>query len=184
MPYATGAAGNFEAAAERFRGLLRQGVRRCLDEAPFGSFLSGGTDSSTVSGLVSELSGLPAEAYSIGFDAEGFDETEYARLAAKHFGCNLHEYYVTPADVRAAIPQVAAAYDEPFGNASAVPAYLCARRAAQDGRTILLAGDGGDEIFGGNARYAKQKVFEAYWAIPGPLRRAWSPWPWGRRCSP
>lgn len=175
MPYAAGAAGNFEEAAERFRGLLRQGVRRCLDEAPFGSFLSGGTDSSTVSGLVSELSGRPAEAYSIGFDAEGFDETEYARLAAKHFGCNLHEYYVTPADVRAAIPQVAAAYDEPFGNASAVPAYLCARRAAQDGRTILLAGDGGDEIFGGNARYAKQKVFEAYWAIPGVLRRGLEP---------
>lgn len=171
MPYGDGRGARFAESAETFHALLRQGVRRCMDDAPFGSFLSGGTDSSTVSGLVSELSGQPAQAYSIGFDAEGFDETEYARLAARHFGCQLHEHYVTPADVCEAIPQVAAAYDEPFGNASAVPTYICARRARQDGRAILLAGDGGDEIFGGNARYAKQKVFETYWRLPGALRR-------------
>lgn len=172
MPYAERKKSGFAPAAEEFRGLLRQGVGRCLESEAIGTFLSGGTDSSTVSGLVSELSGRPAEAYSMGFDAPGFDETEYARLAAKHFGCNLHEYYVRPSDVCGAIPLVAAAYDEPFGNASAVPAYLCAKRAREDGNTVLLAGDGGDEIFGGNARYAKQKVFEAYWALPPLLRNA------------
>jgi asparagine synthase (glutamine-hydrolysing) len=171
MPYEDGRGARFGERAETFHRLLRQGVARCTDETPCGSFLSGGTDSSTVSGLLSRLSGRPAQAYSIGFDVPGFDETEYARIAARHFGCDLHEHYVTPAEVCAAIPRVAAAYDEPFGNASAVPALICAQRAAQDGIAVLLGGDGGDEIFGGNARYAKQKVFELYWRLPAGLRR-------------
>jgi asparagine synthase (glutamine-hydrolysing) len=94
----------------------------------------------------------------------------YARIAARHFGVRLHEYYVTPDDVLAAVPQVAGAYDEPFGNASAVPAWYCARMARQDGKHALLAGDGGDEIFGGNARYAKQKMFAVFDRVPTPLR--------------
>jgi asparagine synthase (glutamine-hydrolysing) len=134
------------------------------------AFLSGGTDSSTVSGLLTQVLGKPAETYSIGFGAEGFDETEYARIASRHFGTHHHEYYVTPDDVVKAIPIIAAAYDEPFGNASAVPTYLCAKRAREDGIDVMLAGDGGDEVFGGNARYAKQKIFEIYGRIPELLR--------------
>jgi asparagine synthase (glutamine-hydrolysing) len=65
---------------------------------------------------------------------------------------------------------VARADDEPFGNASAVPTYCCARLARADGIHVMLAGDGGDEIFGGNTRYAKQTLFEAYRLVPGPLR--------------
>jgi asparagine synthase (glutamine-hydrolysing) len=72
--------------------------------------------------------------------------------------------------VSEAIPLIAAAYDEPFGNASAVPTYCCARMARADGKTLLLAGDGGDELFGGNARYAKQKLFEWYQLSPSALR--------------
>lgn len=171
MPYRDGQGARFGERAQTFHRLLRQGVARCIDEAPHGSFLSGGTDSSTVSGVLTGLDGRPAQAYSIGFDVPGFDETEYARIAARHFGCDLHEHYVTPAEVCAAIPRVAAAYDEPFGNASAVPALICAQRAARDGIAVLLAGDGGDEIFGGNARYAKQKIFEFYRRLPAGLRR-------------
>jgi asparagine synthase (glutamine-hydrolysing) len=96
---------------------------------------------------------------------------EYARIAARHFGLRSHEYYVTPADVARTAAEIAAAYDEPFGNASALPTLLCARLAAREGKTVLLAGDGGDELFGGNARYAKQKVFEWYWRLPAALRR-------------
>ena len=171
MPYENGRNARFDERAETFRRLLRQGVARCIDDAPFGCFLSGGTDSSTVCGLIAGQSPRPAQAYSIGFDVPGFDETDYARIAARHFGSDLHEHYVTPAEVCVAIPRVAAAYDEPFGNASAVPALICAQRAARDGIGVLLAGDGGDEIFGGNARYAKQKVFELYSRLPGGLRR-------------
>jgi len=70
-----------------------------------------------------------------------------------------------------AVTLIPSAYDEPFGNASAVPTYYCARLAKEDGRSVLLAGDGGDEIFGGNERYAKQKLFENYWHVPSLLRR-------------
>ena len=94
----------------------------------------------------------------------------YARLTAEHFGIRLHEYYVTPDDVVAALPALAASYDEPFGNSSALPAYFCARMAEKDGVDTLLAGDGGDELFAGNERYAKQKVFEHYQHLPGWLR--------------
>ena len=79
--------------------------------------------------------GRAAATYSIGFDAAGYDEMEYARIAARHFKADHHEYYVTPDDVVAAVPLIAAAYDQPFGNASAVPAYYCARRAVPTAST-------------------------------------------------
>ncbi len=161
---------DFQAMSQRFHTLLRQCVDRAAEPGQTAAFLSGGTDSSTVAGVYKEVSGQPVRTYSIGFAAEGFDEMEYARLAARHFGLDAREYYLKPEDILAAIPVIAAQYDEPFANESAVPAYFCAKMAAADGYRVMLAGDGGDEIFGGNARYAKQKVFEAYQRIPGPLR--------------
>ena len=153
-----------------FRDLLRTCVREQLDRPEVGCFLSGGTDSSTVAGLIGELTGRPARTFSIGFDAEGYDEMEYARVAARHFRTDHHEYYVTADDLVRHIPEVAASFDQPFGNSSVLPAYLCARIARDRGVTKLLGGDGGDELFGGNSRYAKQRVFSAYEALPRVLR--------------
>lgn len=155
-----------------FRELLRTSVSRCAEGAEAGAFLSGGTDSSTVAGVLSEVGGAPARTYSIGFDAEGYDEMEYARIAAKHFATDHHEYYVTPEDVVDAIPRIADAYAQPYGNASAVPTYYCARLAREDGIETLLGGDGGDELFGGNTRYAKQRIFEMYHLVPSALRKS------------
>lgn len=149
-----------------FKNLLRQGVARQIDERSVGAFLSGGTDSSTVAGILGDVSGRPTHTFSIGFEANGFDEIEYARITARHFGTVSHELYVTPEHVAEAMPMIAAAYDEPFGNASAVPTYFCARLARSHDIEVLLAGDGGDEFFGGNARYAKQGIFEHYWKLP------------------
>lgn len=160
---------DFEEQKVRFLDLVRDGVARAKGGDEVATFLSGGTDSSTVSGMLKKITGQ-ARTYSIGFPAAGFDEMEYARLAGKHFGLDMHEYYMQPQDIMEAIPVIAGHYDEPFGNDSAVPAYFCAKMAAADGHKIMLAGDGGDEFFGGNARYAKQKVFEAYHALPGFLR--------------
>jgi asparagine synthase (glutamine-hydrolysing) len=160
----------FAALRDEFRGLLREAVRRQLDGSRPACFLSGGTDSSTVAGLISEVSGTPPHTYSIGFDAAGYDEMVYARLAAKHFGTDHHEYYVTPDDLVTHIPSVAAHFDQPFGNSSALPAYLCQLRARDDGVTRMLAGDGGDELFGGNSRYATQRVFGWYDQVPGAAR--------------
>jgi asparagine synthase (glutamine-hydrolysing) len=117
------------------------------------------------------VSGRPASTWSIGFAAEGYDEMEYARIAAAHFRTDHHEHYVTPADVVDAIPIVAAAFDQPFGNASAVPTLCCARLARNAGVERMLGGDGGDELFGGNARYATQQQLAFYEKVPGPLRR-------------
>jgi asparagine synthase (glutamine-hydrolysing) len=137
-----------------------------------GCFLSGGTDSSTVAGMLGRVTGRPARTFSMGFDAPGYDEMAYARIAARHFRTEHHEHYVTPDELVDAIPLVAAYYDQPFGNSSAVPAFICARLGKAAGAGLLLAGDGGDELFGGNSRYAKQRVFGAYAHLPGPLRAA------------
>ncbi len=162
--------GRYADLAPCLKPLLSHAVASCLDDLPTGTFLSGGLDSSTVSGLYREQAGRPTDAFAIGFEAEGYDEMAYARISARHFNLNLHEYYVTPADVFEAIPQIAASYDEPFGNASAIPAYYCARQARLAGIACLLAGDGGDEIFAGNERYAKQKLFEFYRWVPESLK--------------
>ncbi len=161
---------DFDSQSERFHALLRESVDRARDGGRVAAFLSGGTDSSTVCGVLKELSGQ-ARTYSIGFDANGFDEIQYARIAARRFGLDMREYYLKPADILEAIPLIARHYDEPFANESAVPTYFCARLAAADGYGAMLAGDGGDEIFGGNERYAKQKVFERYQLIPEGLRK-------------
>lgn len=152
-----------------FRRLLDDSVARCLGDGKPGAFLSGGTDSSTIAGILSKQQN-PVDVYSIGFDEPGYDETEYARITAKHFGLRHHVYLVTPHDIVSAIPMIAKAYDLPFGNASAVPTYYCAKVAAQDDVKIMLGGDGGDELFGGNARYAEQVKFSLYEQLPAPLR--------------
>jgi len=151
---------------------IKNSVEICTtgNENKTGTFLSGGIDSSTVSGMFSNISEQPVRSYSIGFDAEGYDEIEYAKIAAKKFSLDSHVYYVTPDDVYNTIPLIAEFYDEPYGNSSALPAYHCAKFAKADGIDCLLAGDGGDEFFAGNDRYAKQKIFEVYGKIPLALR--------------
>jgi asparagine synthase (glutamine-hydrolysing) len=161
---------DFSGMSAQFHTVLRGSVARAADGGEPAAFLSGGTDSSTVAGVLTELRGKPARTYSIGFSADGFDEMEYARIAAKHFGLDMREYYLKPEDILSAIPVIAQHYDEPFANESAVPTWFCARMAHADGYRVMLAGDGGDELFGGNARYAKQKMFEAYHALPISLR--------------
>lgn len=162
---------SFEQLREEFRSLLKNAVSRQLDSGKAACFLSGGTDSSTVAGMIGVAHGSPAATYAIGFEAEGYDEMAFARIAARHFNTEHHEYYVTPDDLVRSIPMVAASYDQPFGNSSALPAYYCAKMAKEDGVTTMLAGDGGDELFGGNSRYAKQRIFNAYRHLPSLLQK-------------
>ena len=171
-------------ALEReFRDTVKASVARAIEGAAKpAAFLSGGTDSSTIAGMLGAVTGEPAQTYSIGFDAEGFDEMEYAHIAAAHFKTDHHEYYITPADLVASIPLIAAAYDQPFGNSSVLPTYYCARMAKADGIDRMLGGDGGDELFGGNTRYAKQRVFDYFERAPrlvrGVIRSALAPSLW------
>ncbi len=173
LPYHDEGTDSVDALERRLRLLLKDATRHAIDgQQAIGTFLSGGTDSSTIATMLTELTQAPARTYSIGFASDEFDEMKFARIAAQRLGAHAHEYYLTPDDVVEAIPIIARAYDEPFGNDSAVPTYFCAKMAREDGVQVLLAGDGGDEVFGGNTRYAKQKVFDAYSRIPMALRRA------------
>jgi asparagine synthase (glutamine-hydrolysing) len=150
---------------------LRDAVAACRPDAATGAFLSGGLDSSTVAGVLAAVSDGPGRTFSIGFGVEAYNELEFARAAARRFGFNAVEYHVTSDDIVTAFPVIARAYEEPFGNSSAVPTYFCAKVAADHGVRHLLAGDGGDELFGGNERYGKQGVFEAYLRLPAVLRK-------------
>lgn len=160
----------FEALRDEFRDLLKSAVSRELDGGVPACFLSGGTDSSTVTGMVCQAAGRPAVAYTIGFEAEGYDEMAFARVAAQHFGAEHREIYYKPEDLLRDIPVVAGGYDQPFGNSSALPSFHASNQARQDGVHRILAGDGGDELFGGNSRYATQKLFDHYHRLPGALR--------------
>lgn len=158
----------FVVMKRQFRSALEEAVRGAANGGgKVGAFLSGGTDSSTLAGLLEP----PASTFSIGFNVAGYDEMAYARIASRHFHTEHHEHYLTAADVVDAIPRIAAASDQPFGNASVVPAYFCARMARASGVTRLLGGDGGDELFGGNERYARQALFARYERLPAGLRQ-------------
>ncbi|MGH8316258.1 MAG: asparagine synthase-related protein, partial [Steroidobacterales bacterium] len=98
------------ALATELREKLRGAVTACRPEAASGSFLSGGLDSSTVTGVLAEVAGRGRPSFSIGFGVEGYDELSYARTASGHFGSQAHEYVVTPADIVAVLPRIAAAY--------------------------------------------------------------------------
>jgi asparagine synthase (glutamine-hydrolysing) len=155
---------------ERLQEAVRVQATFSSEMESIGSFLSGGTDSSTISGLLGRALNRPARTFSIGFAEHQFNEIEYARVASRHFGTQHHEYFVTPEDTAAVIPQIVRAYDEPFGNSSAIPTYYCSRLAQQNGVGVLLAGDGGDELFGGNSRYALDKLLESYQQMPRWIR--------------
>jgi asparagine synthase (glutamine-hydrolysing) len=146
-----------------------------VDSSQLGCFLSGGTDSSSIAGLMSQCAKQPVRTFSIGFDDPRYNEIEYARIAAAHNKSKHREYFVTPNDILALIERAVPAYDEPFGNSSIIPTYYCARLAAENGVTHLLAGDGGDELFGGNARYLEDQLFQRYGRIPAPVRRIMEP---------
>lgn len=165
----------FDALRDELHRTIQTAVARAAADADSGAFLSGGTDSSTLAGMLGKIGSRAAHTYSIGFAAAGYDEMEYARIAARHFGTEQHEYYVTPDDIVTAVPKIAAIYDQPFGNASAVPTYYCAKLAKETGRERLLGGDGGDELFGGNARYATQSVLDIYGKLPRVMRHVLEP---------
>ncbi len=152
---------------------VREAVRRSLPGGRgegVGAFLSGGLDSSTVSGMLSELADGPVDTFTIGFDEKSYNEMHYADATSRKFGTRSHRFYLTPEDVVRAAPRIAAHFDEPFGNSSAVPVYYCAAHARAENITCLLAGDGGDEILAGNSRYLEQQKYERYRRLP-PLMR-------------
>jgi len=142
-----------------------------LNLSTTGCFLSGGTDSSSILGLLTRLYSARVNAFSIGFSEDRFNELQYAHLAAKHFQAQHFEDKLGPVEARNVVDKIVSTYDEPFGNSSAIPTYWCAKLAREHGMEVLLAGDGGDELFGGNERYREEQIFDFYQRIPNSARR-------------
>ncbi len=165
------------AAAASLRSSLEDSVRFALQVgrnqiAEVGAFLSGGTDSSTIVGLLGKAASQQVKSFSVGFEESAYNEIHYARVAARHFNSDAHEYFVRPDEALDAMSTLASAYDEPFGNSSAIPTFFCLKMAREAGVKIMFAGDGGDELYGGNERYITEKFFALYHKIPHPIRIA------------
>lgn len=159
--------------SQRVREGIRKAVHLQLDgcePSETGAYLSGGTDSSSVVAFLSEKFS-PANTFSIAFSEGTYNEIDFARTTAKKFSTRHFEKFLTPQDAAEAISLITRYYDEPFANSSAIGSYFCARMARENGVTTLLAGDGGDELFAGNERYASDKRFALYHRIPAWLRR-------------
>jgi asparagine synthase (glutamine-hydrolysing) len=155
---------------QELRRALSEAVRlRMRSDVPLGAFLSGGIDSTIITGLMQEQSDRPVHSFSIGFPIKEFDERSYAREAAKHLGTEHHEMVVEP-NALEILPKLIWHYDEPFADSSAIPTMLLAQMTRQH-VTVALSGDGGDELFAGYTRYLAVKLASRFDRLPSPIRR-------------
>jgi asparagine synthase (glutamine-hydrolysing) len=155
---------------ERLREEIKDAVKvRLISEVPLGAFLSGGVDSSAIVGMMSQILDKPVKTFSIGFNEDSFDELKYARIAAKHFKTDHHEFIVTP-DLVDVIDDLVWHFDEPFADSSALPTYMVSKMA-RDFVTVVLSGDGGDELFAGYTRYVIDRKRSGIGSLPKALRK-------------
>ena len=162
-------------AVEQLDALLRRTVEmQLMSDVPLGVQLSGGVDSSVVVGLMETLrrergDPAPLKTFSVGFDAPGFSELEFARKVARRYGTEHHEIKVGFQDFAAQLPLLAWLYDEPMGEPPAIPTYLMCREAKKH-VTVMLCGEGADEQFGGYSKYVFDRFTAALDWMPSRLR--------------
>ena len=144
--------------------VVRAVQKRLVADVPLGALLSGGIDSSVVVAAMAQTSSTPVRTFSVGFDEERYDERRYARTVADHLGTTHEEILVEP-DAASLLPRLAAAYDEPFGDTSALPTFLLCEHTKRF-VTVALTGDGGDEVFGGYERYRAHALAQRLDLLP------------------
>jgi len=164
--------GSDEEALEILERYLRKAVgRQMLSDVPLGALLSGGFDSTAITALMQTDTPNPVRTFTIGFDESEYSEAGHARAVAGHLGTDHTELHLTADDALALIPQLPLMYDEPFGDSSQLPTHLVMSLARRH-VTVVLSGDGGDELFGGYNRYfLAPKIWSYAGRIPTFLRR-------------
>lgn len=144
---------DFSTAKKEYHKTLRESVRlRLKSDVPFGVFLSGGVDSSTVAAVAQTQTKEKINTFSIGFKESKFNESQYAKKVANHLGTNHHEYILSYKDAQELIERIPSWYSEPFADTSAIPTYLVSKMASESVK-MVLTGDGGDEQFMGYGMY-------------------------------
>jgi len=133
--------------------------RRMVSDVPLGALLSGGVDSSSVVASMQKQSSIPVRTFSIGFTEPSYDESGYAARVAEAFGTDHNELVVSPDDAMRVVPDLPRIFDEPFADSSQIPVYLVSQMASEH-VTVVLSGDGGDELFGGYDRYQQIERLE------------------------
>lgn len=150
---------------EQLFALLKESVQlRLISDVPLGAFLSGGIDSSCIVGLMRELGASPLKTFSIGFEDQTYNELEHARRIARLFETEHEEFILRPQALELA-ESLIRHLDEPFGDFSIFPTYLVSKMARQH-VTVILSGDGGDELFAGYEHYQAQKLSQKAWLAP------------------
>ena len=168
--YGTHPAMSEEECLEELERRLEEAVRiRLISDVPLGALLSGGVDSSIVVALMARVSSSPVKTFTIGFQAEAFNEAEHARLVAEKYGTDHHELILEP-NLEETLTFLTSMLEEPFGDSSMLPTYYVSRMARQN-VTVALSGDGGDELFAGYDRYLVAMERQKFDRIPEWLRR-------------
>lgn len=163
---------NDDQAIDQLESILNTVVSdQMISDVPLGAFLSGGIDSSLVTSIMKANSSKPIKTFTIGFEEGGYNEAEHAKSVATHLGTDHTELYLSSEEARKVIPEMAKIYDEPFADSSQIPTYLVSK-LAKSSVSVVLSGDGGDEIFGGYNRYFwAEKIWKTMKKVPYPLRK-------------
>src|SRR5436190_1709343 len=139
----------------RFRELLEESVRlRLMADVPLGMFLSGGIDSSAIAALMARMIDRPLQTFSVAFKERAFNELEYARDVATAIGADRHEIVIDDRDFFGALPKLVWHDDEPIAHPSSVPLYFVSA-LARDHVTVVLTGEGSDELLAGYGKYVR-----------------------------
>ena len=159
-------------AKQELRELLFNVIeKRMMSDVPFGIFLSGGVDSSIIAAIAAKVSEQAVKTFSVGYKNKRYDESERARIVAKHINSEHHEYILDYDEMLADVDRIILNYDEPYADSSCIPTYFISKQASEKVK-MVLSGDGGDEVFGGYNKYLSiryRKIFNRY--IPVFIRK-------------